>query len=299
MNNVPIPGSGGGLIRRDQALLDIINDRISTIAEAPVTGTNAVWGLTIGGTVTGGNIRVRNTETGVATNVLWSATNNTLSNRMNTALDTLFGASNVNAVFTGTSGIGSFAITFSNDLGLQPVEIIEAQNLLTGTAPTVALTNTTPGVRPSGYGTPKGGIIIQEDDGTIYVNKGSATSPNLVEIVAVNSADVVKTLRVPLVAATTTTPGAVCSEENPEGVDLHIIGAVLYSVAGASTPDSTMQISIDSEKDILTDANASSTGYQKMTSNGVLWGSDESLIGTADGTLVGMEAYLHIQYIRA
>lgn len=182
MNNVPIPGSGGGLIARDQVLLDLINSRVSTIEETPTAGTNAIWTLAVGGTPTGGTIRMRNLLTGAAGNVIWSAVNNTFQNQMNTILDTLFGAGNVQAVWGGNAGIGDFVITFSSALGLQPVEHIGVTNLLTGTAPTVELTNTTPGLRPSGYGTPAGAIIAQEDDGTLWVNQGTATSPDLQEI---------------------------------------------------------------------------------------------------------------------
>jgi hypothetical protein len=47
---------------------------------------------------------------------------------------------------------------------------------LTGTSPTLAVAETTPGVAPTGYGAPVGAILTR-DNGTLYTNTGTAAAP--------------------------------------------------------------------------------------------------------------------------
>lgn len=148
-------------------------------AGAPTAGTNEVQTLTIGGTPTGGTFKLAFGSM-VTAAITWSATNATLIANMNTALDAVFGtASIVAAVGTMTAGIGTATLTFSgNEYAKRAVpNMTVALNSLTGTSPTLAIAETTPGVDASGLGAPKGGMLIDSTNGKLYVNTGTDTTP--------------------------------------------------------------------------------------------------------------------------
>lgn len=146
---------------------------------APTAGTNAVQTLTIGGTPTSGTFRL--SLEGIRTAAItWSATNATLLANMNTAMDAAWGTSSVVATANSlTAGIGTITLTFGANRAKQVVGVIAiADNSLAGTAPTLAVANTTPGVEAHGRLAPKGARTIDTTNGKIYVNAGTPGSPD-------------------------------------------------------------------------------------------------------------------------
>lgn len=154
-------------------------------AGAPSGGTDEVQTITIGGTPTGGTFRLG--FAGFTTgDIAWSATNNTLRDNVDAALEALptIGTGGVTtAVGTMTGGIGTLTVTFAGNLGKRAVPTITvASNDLTGTDPTVAVTETTAGVDATGLSAPKGAMLTDTANGLLYINTGSASSPNWVKV---------------------------------------------------------------------------------------------------------------------
>lgn len=152
---------------------------LSTFNGPIVAGTDSIHTLTIGGTPTGGHILLRHYAKSAL--VAWSATNATLLANLNTALDAIFpGEAVVAAAGSLTAGIGTITITHSGaNWGLRPVNGFSVVNYLTGTAPTLALAKTTPGVLPTGYGRGLGSLLTDSDNGLLYINEGTAAAPAL------------------------------------------------------------------------------------------------------------------------
>lgn len=153
----------------------------TVIPGAPAAGTNEVWTLTIGGTPTGGTFKLKYAKRMLAA-VTWSATNATLLANLQTALDAFFGAGAFTAAAGSlTAGIGTITLTAGGSKGKRALtrsfEI--GSNDLTGTAPTLAIAETTPGVDATGIGTAKGTRFVRSDTGVVYVNTGTADSPTL------------------------------------------------------------------------------------------------------------------------
>lgn len=149
-------------------------------AGAPSNGTSEVQTLTIGGTPDGGTFKLK--FDGFTTGAIsWSATNNTLRDNVDAALEALpnIGTGGVTtAVGTMTAGIGTLTITFAGNLAARAVNTITVDNnSLTGTSPTVAVTETTPGVDPSGFGAAKGAKLIDTTNGIDYINTGTGLAP--------------------------------------------------------------------------------------------------------------------------
>jgi hypothetical protein len=149
------------------------------IPGAPVAGTNEVQTLTIGGTPTGGTFALA--LDGLATAAIaWSATNGTLINNINAKLDARWGTGAiVAAVGTMTAGIGTATLTFTAG-GLQRRAVSTmtvANNSLTGTSPTLAVAETTPGVEGTRVGAPIGARVTRADTGVAYINTGTALNP--------------------------------------------------------------------------------------------------------------------------
>lgn len=161
------------------------NERYSS-AGAPVAGTNEVQTLTLGGTPTGGTFALA--FRGFTTAAIpWNATNATLIASIKAALEALAtvgaGALTV-AAGTLTAGIGTVTITFSGgnvQKKAQP-NIVVAGNSLTGTAPTVAVAETTPGVNADGIGASPGAMLMRLDTGAWHQNTGTPQSPSWVAI---------------------------------------------------------------------------------------------------------------------
>lgn len=155
-------------------------------AGAPGAGTDEVQTLTIGGTPTGGTFKLK-FKSFITAAITWTATDATLVSNIDTALGALAsigGASNITAAAgTVTSGIGTITLTFVAAQGkkVQPL-ITVANNSLTGTSPTLAIAETTPGVSAFGLGSAKGTIATDTTNGVGYVNTGTAAAPTWTKI---------------------------------------------------------------------------------------------------------------------
>lgn len=151
-----------------------------TNAGVPSAGTSEIQTITIGGTPTSGTFKLR--FQGYTTDAItWSATNATLVANIDAALEALpnIGASNVTtAVGTMTAGIGTITVTFAAALAAKALTVMTVpDNSLVGTSPTVAVTQTTPGVSATGRGAPKGTLMTDTTNGVLYINTGSTTAP--------------------------------------------------------------------------------------------------------------------------
>lgn len=152
--------------------------RAITNAGVPSAGTSEVQTLTIGGTPTGGTFALSFEGKGTG-DIAWSATNATLLANMNTAFDAAYGAGSVVAAAgTLTAGIGTVTLTFGGARAVQAVATMTvASNALTGTSPTLAIAETTPGVNATAKGAPKGALLVDSTNGTLYQNTGTANAP--------------------------------------------------------------------------------------------------------------------------
>lgn len=151
-----------------------------TSPSAPVAGTSEVQTITIGGTPTGGTFIL--SFQGLATApITWSNVNATLVAAIDAALEAVpsIGTGNVvTAVGTAVAGIGTITLTFGGALANRAVPTVAVvNNAMTGTAPTIAVAETTPGVDVTGIGAPKGALLIQLDTGALLQNTGTAAAP--------------------------------------------------------------------------------------------------------------------------
>jgi hypothetical protein len=155
--------------------------RALPVSGVPGAGTDEIQTLTIGGTPTGGTFKLRFEGLTTAA-ITWSATNATLVANIDTALEALpsIGTGNVTtAVGTAVAGIGTITITFVGALAKKAVPtIVVASNDMTGTVPTVAVAETTPGVTAAYRGAATGSMLVNTATGIIYVNTSTtAGSP--------------------------------------------------------------------------------------------------------------------------
>lgn len=155
-------------------------DRVLRITGAPSAGTSEVQTLTIGGTPTGGTFKLA-FESQVTSAITWSATNATLLANIQAALDALpsLGTNGcVAAAGTLVAGIGAGTLTFGAARAKEavPLMTVAAMNL-TGTDPTVEITEATPGVTASFRGNPIGQLVVNVSNGDVYSNTGTALAP--------------------------------------------------------------------------------------------------------------------------
>jgi hypothetical protein len=148
----------------------------------PSAGTTAVQTLTYGGTITAGATSgIYLTFEGATTGlILWSATDATLVANIDAALEALptIGTGGVTtAAGTVSSGIGTVTVTFAGNLAKKAVGVMTVTNALTGTSPTITVTNTTPGVDASLRGLPTGALVTNVTSGLLYENTGTPTAP--------------------------------------------------------------------------------------------------------------------------
>lgn len=149
-------------------------------AGSPTNGTSEVQTIDLGGTPTGGTFIL--THEGFSTTAItWTAVDATLIAAIEAALVALpsIGTGGC-AVADGTltSGIGTVTVTFAGNRARQPVGAISYISSLTGTAPTITVTETTPGVSATHRGCPKGQRLIDTNRGYEYVNMGTALVPS-------------------------------------------------------------------------------------------------------------------------
>lgn len=154
--------------------------RARRTAGAPTAGTDEVQTLTIGGTPDGGTFKLRYRGRTTAA-IEWTATDNDLIAAVDAALEALdvIGTGGITAADgTLTSGIGTITLTFAGVNAKKAVPLITvAENALTGTSPTVAVAETTPGVDASHRGAIKGALLVDTTNGKAYVNTGTARVP--------------------------------------------------------------------------------------------------------------------------
>lgn len=151
---------------------------ILAVAGAPVNGTDEVQTLTID--ATGGTFKLK-FEGFVTAAISWSATNTTLRDNVDTALEALpsIGTGGITtAVGTMTAGVGTLTLTFAGNRGKQAIGslVTVANNSLTGTA-TLSIAETTPGVDATFRGAPKGQLVVDTTNGKLYINTGTALAP--------------------------------------------------------------------------------------------------------------------------
>lgn len=154
-------------------------------AGAPTAGTDEVQTLTIGGTPTGGTFKLKY-DGHVTAPITWSATDATLVANIDAALEALpnIGTGGVTAAAgTVSSGIGTVTLTFAGVNAKKAVSLITvADNSLTGTSPTLAVAETTPGVDASGQGAEKGALLTDTTNGILYINTGTNRVPTWTKV---------------------------------------------------------------------------------------------------------------------
>jgi hypothetical protein len=159
--------------------------RAFEFAGAPVTGTDEVQTITIGGTPTGGTFRL-NFQGQVTAPITWVNVNATLLASIDTALEALSGIGSggvTTAAGTLTAGVGTITVTFNGAVGKMALDTMTvAENLMTGTAPTIAVAETTPGVTATGRGMGKGKLLTDTTNGILYINTGTATAPTWTKV---------------------------------------------------------------------------------------------------------------------
>jgi len=151
-------------------------------AGAPSAGTAAVQTITFGGTISGGKFQLK-CGPFVTADIDWSATDATLVANIDAALEALPNIGSgaiVTADSTLTSGIGDATVTWAAKVPVD--EIAVAKNALTGTGPTIACANTTPGVAPTGVGAAKGALLTDVTNGVLYINTGTAAAPTWTKV---------------------------------------------------------------------------------------------------------------------
>ena len=154
-------------------------------AGAPSAGTDEVQTLTIGGTPTGGTFKLRYQGRTTAA-ITWSATNATLISNIDAALEALptIGTGGVTVADVDlAAGIGSVTLTFvGNHAKTAHALVTVVSNALTGTAPTVAVTETTAGVDATHRGAPKGALLTDTTNGILYINTGTVYAPTWTKV---------------------------------------------------------------------------------------------------------------------
>jgi hypothetical protein len=158
---------------------------IIPFAGAPAAGTDEVQTLTIGGTPTGGTFALSFDGHATAP-ITWVAVNATLLAAIQVALEALpnIGGGNILvAAGTLTAGIGTATLTFRLAMGKLAVNTIGvAANNMTGTAPTLAVAETTPGVNATLRGSATGAVLVDSTTGILYANTGTAAQPTWTKV---------------------------------------------------------------------------------------------------------------------
>lgn len=148
------------------------------------TGTDEVQTLDIGGTPTGGTFVLR-FESANTSAITWSSNNTTLLANIQAALDahpSLGTNGCVASAGTVTAGIGTILLTFGAARAKQAVELMTVfANNMTGTAPTAAITETTPGVAATGRGLGFG-VTGYDDAGVLRINTATGTIPTWTKV---------------------------------------------------------------------------------------------------------------------
>lgn len=152
------------------------------VAGSPSAGTDQVFTITFGGSPSAGNFTL--TFDGHTTAAItWSATNNTLRDNVDAALEALANVGTggfTTAVGTMTAGVGTLTVTAAGNLTKQSLGSMAATvGTLNGT---VAAATTTPGVNATGRGAPVGALLQDTTNGLLYSNTGTALAPTWTKV---------------------------------------------------------------------------------------------------------------------
>lgn len=276
------------------------------ISGAPTNGTSAVQTLTIGGTPTGGSFSLA--LSGIATApIAWSATDATLIANIKAKVEALgaVGSGNTTvAAGTGSSGIGTYLITFAGALAVQSMPTMTVnQNSLAGTTPTVAIATTTAGVTATLKGVLNGTAVVDYTGAREWTNTGTANAPIWVRTGRLTAV-------VPIAGVTSTSGGGIASWTPPEGAPVIVLRVILYTTvkstgaanasigvaANATTSAANLidTLAVGSATvcaDNITDASTNGKARQLLAS-----GSYVTVTGSADTT--GMVGSLYIEYFK-
>jgi len=149
----------------------------------PSPGATAVYILTFGGTPTGGTFTI--TFDGYTTSAItWSSTNNTLVSNIDTALEALssVGTGNVTtAALNMTSGIGTISLTLAGDLLSKAATAPTVSSSLTGSSPTLTVTEAVAGVDATFRGCAAGTQVVDVATGNVWLNTSTTLAPTWVD----------------------------------------------------------------------------------------------------------------------
>lgn len=149
----------------------------------PTPGATGVYILTFGGTPTAGTFTI--TFDGYTTSAIsWSATNNTLVSNIDTAFEALSSVGTGNAttaVLNMTAGIGTISITLASGLLSKAVSPPTVVSSLTGSTPTLTVTEAVAGVNATFRGIPVGGQVVDTVTGNTYLNASTTLTPTWVD----------------------------------------------------------------------------------------------------------------------
>lgn len=149
----------------------------------PSPGATALYILTFGGTPTGGTFTI--TFDGYTTPAItWSSTNNTLVSNIDAALEALssIGASNVTtAALNMTSGIGTISLTLAGDLLAKAATAPTVSSSLTGSSPTLTVTEAVAGVDATFRGCAAGTQVVDVATGNTWINTSTTLAPTWVD----------------------------------------------------------------------------------------------------------------------
>lgn len=155
---------------------------IYSYAGAPVNGTSEVDTITIGGTPTGGTFTLTVAGGRTTPAITWSATDATLIANIDAALEGLsaIGTGGVTtAAGTGSSGIGTYTVTFTGKNAAKDFALLSGSSSLTGTSPTLAVATTTAGVAGTFTSAKTGDVLEDTSNGELYQNiSTTANAPN-------------------------------------------------------------------------------------------------------------------------
>lgn len=273
---------------------------------APTAGTTCVQTITIGGTPTGGSFQLRFGDL-TTSSIAWSATDDTLVANIKAALEALstIGTSNTSvAAGTGSSGIGTYLVTFAGSLAKSAVGALSiAHNNLSGTAPTVAVAVTTTGVTGTVRGAYTGTRVTDYGGPRTYANVGSTTNPQWVR-------DERKVAVVTLTGTSATTGGAVGSWKPAEGGPVIITKAVVYTTtkstgaanlsvgtaADATTSSANLLDTLDVGTAVVCADNITDKGTNGRSRQ--LMSSTQYVTATGSSSTAGLVGTLYVEYLK-
>lgn len=144
------------------------------IPGAPTAGTSEVQTLTPTNTPTGGTFRL-SFKNQITAAIAYDADGAAVQ----AALRLLPSIAPDGVTVSGSAG-GPWVVTFANHLAKLDVPLLKlVNNLMTGSgsAPSMTIVATTPGVTATERGAPAGTEIVRSDNGVKYVNTGTASAP--------------------------------------------------------------------------------------------------------------------------